>query len=1049
MASNNQVIIDRDYSDNFSIKEFAKDTLVAKYFPDIDVSLRSVGTVGFTSELISNISEDAFNTGSVLFRETFPNRAQIPESIYSHAAIFQLTNVFSKAALCNFLLVMEEESIVKNMQDSYDKDTGIYHFYIDKNTIIYVEDIPFTLDYDIEMRIVKRTSDIGDEYIYSASYITREYNNSISVITDPYIKIRRSDDGFIALEVACHQCTRVTSYEMILTNGTINYPIIDVPFEGKLAGFDILYKKPSETVYTTQMKTLPVYSQPINTPFCYYQLIDENTLRITFNSRDDYFTPEYDSEIQVILYITNGESGNFDVYNGTNISIVATDEKYPYATSYLTAAKPMTSSSGGSDQLSLSALQSLTVEGYRTANALTTENDLSEYFSNYKYRYGNSDVMFIKKRDDIFERIFSGFLVMRNGDYIFKTNTLNLFLNLGEMKNPEESIYMLDPGILFTANENDGYAKFLRDKEKEERYYQEYLEAVRKGEIPYIEDTMDKTDLPKYLDRDASFAEFKRRKGYDDKLSVFDMKSNQLKALDDPSSNKFLLINPFLIRFKKSPNLISLYLTHINQKSLVDFVNQNMDSYVQFIIYQLELKRKFAKEKKYEFRINLLPSINISDDYPIIDTYEEIVDGQTIIHYKLNEKYNTVNNDLRVFLLIEDDERKICYIEMYPTEYNTQTEVFTFYCDAFTDDHITSDGRLRLLQDVIYRSRTGDYYKRHNEDYTLYSHHNADGTLIQDNIPVDNVTALINSGAIKRYSNIHNLTSSDDVLIPFTDVKCTVYTTYRRVYHEETGKLELATEDQTNNILEEYDPTMKTYIWTNEYSTSSDPLTFLKPLNNVRSNLLFRDYTLTTEVKEGVFKFVNDIMDVDILSLPFVRWSIIRDENNLAYFMNSFIAQYNQLTEIINTTLRGQTSIDVKFYNTYGRSNNFIVGENDQKLDTVNLSLSFDMWFVPGTDQVSVIPEIKNFIKNDIETINTSGMNNLHISNLMRKIESKFSYVDHIRFNEINNYESSYQSVKNNATDLSTLSVAERRYYVPELLVVDIDDITINGYEVS
>ena len=429
MASNNQVIIDRDYSDNFSIKEFAKDTLVAKYFPDIDVSLRSVGTIGFTTEQISNISEDAFNTASVLFRETFPNRAQIPESIYSHAAIFQLSNVFSKAASCNFLLVMEEESIVTNMQDSYDKDTGIYYFYIDKNTLIYVENIPFTLDYDIEMRIVKRTSEIGDEYIYSASYITREYNNSISVIKDPYIKIRRSDDGFIALEVMCHQCTRVTSFETILTNGTINYPIIDIPFEGKIAGFDILYKKPSETVYTTQMQTLPVYSQPLSTPFCYYQLIDENTLRITFNSRDDYFTPEYDSELQVILYITNGESGNFDVYTGTNISITATDEKYPYATSYLTAAKPMTSSSGGADQLSLTALQSLTVEGYRTANALTTENDLSEYFSNYKYRYGNSDVMFIKKRDDIFERIFSGFLVMRNGDYIFKTNTLNLFLS--------------------------------------------------------------------------------------------------------------------------------------------------------------------------------------------------------------------------------------------------------------------------------------------------------------------------------------------------------------------------------------------------------------------------------------------------------------------------------------------------------------------------------------------------------------------------------------------------------------------------------------------
>ena len=87
--------IERSYIDNYAIKEFVTETLVPKYFPDVDVSRRTIGMVGMVSELISNIAEDSFNATSVLFRESFPNRADIPESIYSHASIFQLSNIFS------------------------------------------------------------------------------------------------------------------------------------------------------------------------------------------------------------------------------------------------------------------------------------------------------------------------------------------------------------------------------------------------------------------------------------------------------------------------------------------------------------------------------------------------------------------------------------------------------------------------------------------------------------------------------------------------------------------------------------------------------------------------------------------------------------------------------------------------------------------------------------------------------------------------------------------------------------------------------------------
>ena len=1056
------LVVNRSYRDNFSIKEFTENNLVAKYFSEIDPSLRTVGMIAFTTEQISNISEDVFNSGTVLFRETFPNRAQIPESIYSHAAIFQLQNVFSKAASCDFLLVMEEEAIIKNMVDNY--VDGIYYFYIDKDTTLYVEDIPFVIDYDIEMKIVKRTSPIhGDEYLFSASYlIPSNFKNSMSDLRSPYIKVRRSDDGYVALEIHCHQCMRSVDYHDVLTSNTINYKTIDIDFEGKIAGFDIMYRSPKSTTFDTQLEKLVVYSQPVSTPFCYYQMFDENTIRISFNTKDDFFSPEYGSELQVIVYNTLGEAGNFDIYNGNDITIIPTDEKYKYANNYLTAAKPFTSSSGGADSLSLDALQSLAVMGYRTATALTTEYDLAEYFNNYKYLYNNSDILFIKKRNDIYERIYAAFIIMRKNDFIFKTNTLNLFLNLSEMEMPEQDIYMLEPGMLFTANDTSGFAQFLRDPEYNEEFYEEYQQALKDGTIPYITDDYDKTELPSYLDRPASFAEFKRRNGYDDKLSIFEFEDyDDLRKYDNPSDGKFLYINPFLIRFKKRPNLVSLYMTYIDQSALLDFTWQNTFSYVQFILYQVQLTRAFSNERKYTLMTRLLPSVTVSDNYPVIQQREVTItdedgDEETTKEYVLNEPYSVFDNDLRVFAVIKDSVKDICCIEMIPTAFDETTQNFTFSVEFFTDDHITSDGKLRLLENEIYLDlENGGYYIEDENNEGYYLHYDSEGDLIETFVMAATVYKRAEDGLAQRYCKVYPMdTNTDDILIPMTDVTCRIYTLYRRKYSpEEGGLVPISSAETSHPLMNIEELKLDGYFLTNEYQTASDPLTFLKPLNNVRSNLVFKDYTLAEEVtdEEGntSYKYDYDIMDVDMYSLPFVKWNLNENPENLSYFMNSFLAQYNNLTEIIHSQLRNETTIDVKFYNTYGRSRDFRIGENLELLSTVNLTLTFDMWFIPGTDTLNVKQEVKEFIKKEVETINSSGMNNLYISNLMRKIENQFAYVDHIRFKAINHYPTDYQAVKNYVEDLDDLTVEERRYYVPELLVIDLDDITINDYLVS
>ena len=85
-------------------------------------------------------------------------------------------------------------------------------------------------------------------------------------------------------------------------------------------------------------------------------------------------------------------------------------------------------------------------------------------------------------------------------------------------------------------------------------------------------------------------------------------------------------------------------------------------------------------------------------------------------------------------------------------------------------------------------------------------------------------------------------------------------------------------------------------------------------------------------------------------------------------------------------------------------------------------------------------------LKKQIEQINKNGRNHIYISNLMREVENNFAEVHHMKFIGINNYDSTYQSVYNKIVDINDLPKEERRNYVPEMLVVDPENINIAMY---
>ena len=1127
MANNSNDIetIDRDYVDNYSVKELVVDNIMPAYFPEIDTDNLVTGETGMLAELLGTITEDSFNTGSSLVAEAFPSRAKMTSSIYSNASIFQLTNAFADSAECDFVLIIPEEDIKDNF---ISKDGKNYkYFYIDKDLTVNVEGKLFTLDYDIEIRASYRES--KGMWIYSAKYLMDDFNNSASNKRDPYVKLKQHN-GLIALTVRMSQYKRTVIYESIIDNATLNYPTIRVNYTNELRGIDVLYKAPGDSDYNTQLLTKVEYSLPEKKPFCYFKPIDDHTIELSFTTKDSYFQPKFNSELMIIVYTTLGEDGNFEYYDGTNYDVTKGD-KYEYQNSWMLVAKPIGSATGGKARLTTEGLQRLTVEGYSTANALTTEHDLQLYFDNYKYRY-KSPVLFLKKRNDAVELLFSAFMYIKNGDYIYPTNTLTMDTNILEFDHKDGGFYNLDPGYLFTYKQDDLYLVpvFYFPIDGDGEYYDEEgkyyntdgtpdpekditvqklavkirMKTVRESDHSYwklsndtglyhyflengtidndnhppitreelsnkfvngevkhtyrdgVEKTFDfimdeekevksRKEYIKYYGKykdvkgkpnlsfedylyEYTFNDYKKEFGIDNRIMVFDVDFENFK-----DEKKFMFTNPFILTITETSGLVSYFQTYISQNSELNFVRENDDdAFCQFITYHLDVSRDISKDKKYKFRMEVMPSIEADNEHPYVSLiYDETDESQFILHdgsapsLSNFKKELLEQNDLRIVMaFMSSDGGELGYMEMIPTKDIRKTDHYVFEAELYTDDYITSANTFRPIHICPYcGAKVLNSANFNNDNFDYYCE--ACGNYFKE--------------------GIININESDSILIPIDGANIKITVLYRD--WNDLAKT-------TNNELAQYSDSYNGYIWTNNYNTQDDPITFIKPLDMMRSVINYKDFHIA-----GI-----NAMDCTISDIPLLKYSILayKDEGmkitdpllsddigKFQYFMNTFLGNYNILKEARNYL--GGMNIDAKFYNSYGKSTNFMIGDDKkyELIDTNNISIDLIITLIAGVDEFTCTEELKMYIKNYIETINSDGTNELYISNLIRNVETDFAYVDHIVFQKINDYPTEYQAITNESIGLNNLTKEQRKKFVPDILVINKNNvrITINQPE--
>jgi hypothetical protein len=872
----------KKYTSLYDIKDFALNTLGPKYFPEDVIEGYNVGLLGYSLDLMTTSIEDVFNTVPIVSNEMFPNLAQMPNSIYNYASLFQEDNLIATPAVMECILLLPLDSLIEHSEVSSD---GTYkRFILDQRTTVHVEEQRFMLDYDIMITIRPYRKD----YIITCSYL-REYNNSISNIVNPYIKYQKynyNGTKYIAMLVKMRRCDKYEYIERIIDNDRINVTTIKVPFIDQLAGFEVFYRDSSDKKFIQLQKRL-VNSKAIKDPFCYYKLKNENLLEITFTTRENYFKPTFNSEIKIEYYTTTGSEGNFEMYTGYDVEVYRNYEKYENNARVPVIAITESASTTGKDRPNLLDLRDKVADCFATVDSYTTEADLQRHFNSFDI-LNDVRVTFFKKRDDIFDRLYTAFSISKDsyGSY-YKTNTLQLkiFNSQFDHQFEQSDRKLLKPSNVFIY-EGDATDRMIKVKDDE----------------------------------------------------IIDLSFN----------NKFIYQNPFLMTVSNN-GIVGYYLNNINDKIQLDYEYVNDSSMVQFICNNLYVYRSsLSGDNTYKFKIHLTAT-DMDIESPMID---ENGNDTGRVHVALSFLFK--------------NGKEAAYIKCKQTSFEQQGLKYTFEGEVTTDDFISDTETVRLygLKDVI------------------------DGT--------DRV-----------------------LMIPMTNLKMNIYTFF---------------EYESNNQRHGYShlPDFENTTLTNKYTTEETRVELITPMNMLKSHM-----TWEKDEYGSTYILIKDV--------PVMKWKENinqEDIDEFDRFMQILSSQYDYMSEIMSKKTNNY-SIDMKFYNTYGRSTNFVVGDEQEVLNHVNCTLELKVYPYVKSEGAQLVQDMKMFIKEYFESINKDVNEGIFISNLIQELENTFPGIKYLKFVSLNGYDNDYQSIENTAVDVTTLEKNKRIIFVPEYLNIELDDIII------
>ena len=534
-------------TDIYRINEFI-DEIKSRYI-DIPEDTLMLGVYGYLSSVLSNLMENTTIMASEYSNEAIPTRAKYEKNIIAHALALGINNINATPAQIDMLIGLPEEALVANMTNN--------EFTLDKEYIFQIgerEAYPFLLDYDI---IIKRSVLPNGSYVYTARYDI-DGKNKLTQLQNPYLPamgaINVSGDRLIALNTTLRQMTHTQIYKKIVVDNPLETKVLNFSFEDQLAFFYVDVVEDGETHYLEPIYD-GLYDYDDSREFINYMYLDEKNIRLRFN-RDSY-QPRENAEVTIHIYTTLGSEANFSATDYENV-MTLTSNRFPY-TGMWTLIQATSDAHYGSDKYTIEQLKQIIPQEALSRGSISTYTDLSAAFNRLQIENESCRLYLLRRVHNQIERIYFTYLLMKYGDNVIPTNTINSSVSKGMFSTASRDNYSMLPG-----------AKFYSEQ------------------------------------------------GQKDATSTTSKDTGELNRMDKAG---FLYMCPYLTVLNKSPFYISYYVTFMNYTRNLYFEFINEDSLLQFVALNFYVHRDYFTNPD-TYKIELHCTQNINSDFQLV-TYDD------------------------------------------------------------------------------------------------------------------------------------------------------------------------------------------------------------------------------------------------------------------------------------------------------------------------------------------------------------------------------------------------------------------------------------------
>ena len=850
--------------------------LQKRYIMDEQESTLALGIFGFLADTEAKKIQTAVVMTGKMGNEMFPTRAQLTKNVLTHAIYNNIPNINAVPAY----IILNIGIAIKDIEKYGTND----RFILDKDAPIFIGNYEFHFDYDVLIRRNKITDSSVEEgysYSYSAQYDMEE-ENRVSDITNQYLRqpftVKLNNADYLIIQSVVRQYTITTITDKITSSSLVENKTYMFEFPNQLVDFDVYVTDSTGN----EIRLVPLlYGQNTETlsNYCWYLPIDDNTIRVTFDSRS--LVPALNSNIRIRVYSTLGENGNFrytKAIDKTSEGFFVDFNSKNYNYKITTYNVAITDSINGKDRKSKKELQELIPKAAMSRGSITTETDVDNYFNlinDDKYR-----LVLSKKVDNQLNRIWYGYFLLKDEENnIIPTNTIDI-----KIENTDKYIlldnhgkYILPAGSVIRYNKDDMVGEIVDESSVPEPYTEEYFN----NEFYYYYTIYNTIITPSPL-----FS------GYTSTI------------IDKDSWFKF------------------------------DWVNNNAP--LQFVANRCNFRRKMLEEQsKYRLEFAIAQSI-LASNYITYSTEDSVTSSGEILR-------TTTCNVKTILVLYNDNDEPYRWVECKFNRCDDANKIFYFYADLKTDNMLDDSNKLKLISSPNFPLMVAGYAESENYGYF--------------------------PGTVK--AKLYVLT-----------------------------KFELASEYSVSAInfgrgdLDDIAPVYPNYSVTNVYEIN-DGLQ------------IYEQFTEVVNTKIDIVDSHRDPYNVQqitygIVGVPVVGYHYAyRGEEYVNYLFDAIYERKNYIDYCL-TLLENNMNIDFKFFNTYGPSSIYYIGDAKKTMiGHVDLCMKFRLSMMKTTDintKNDIMESIKSYIENLYDTGNWDAPT--MITTIMNEYSDRINFIEYMNFND-------------------------------------------------